>query len=227
MVRTGGARGIRRGPAAALAAVALLWAGFAAPVRADDAPAPWVGGVAVETPFEAYAGQLAGAVAGRPVRVVCNDQDDWAGLARRYSFAPGNVWGFVLFGTETPDGPSDEMELASAPCRYLSQYWRAPAAEKGKICRFTSAPFTGICPSYRLRVLALQTISHESQHLAGVHDEATAECNGLQRLAWFAEQLGARPEQGVELARDYYRDVYRAVRRGTPYFRGDCPQPGS
>jgi hypothetical protein len=228
VVRAGGVSGIGlRLPAALAAAVALLLACVAMPARADDSRAPWAGGPAVETAFEAYASQLAAAVAGRPVRVVCNDQAGWAGLSRRYAFAPGDVWGFVLFGATTdPSVPADEMELAEAPCRYLDEYWHAPAREKGKICRFIRAPFTGVCPAYRLRVLALQTISHESQHLSGIRDEATAECNGLQKLAWFAEQLGASPEQGRVMARDYYRDVYLGIRRGTPYFRSDCPDPG-
>jgi hypothetical protein len=211
----------------ALAAVSLLVAGPAATARADGTGAPWSGGPAVETAFEAQAGHLASAVAGRPVRVVCNGQSEWAGFARRYAFAPDGVWGFVLFGASSnPSAPADEMELAEEPCRYLNDYWHAPAGAKGKVCRFARAPFTAVCPGYRLRVLALQTISHESQHLAGVQDEATAECNGMQRLAWFAEQLGASTEQGVAMARDYYRDVYLRVRRGTPYFRADCPEPG-
>ena len=88
-----------------------------------------------------------------------------------------------------------------------------------------SVPQFGQCPDYRNRVFALQTISHESQHLAGVRDEAQAECNGIQNLAWFAQRFGATLEQGRQMATDYFHDFYLLKRPGTPYYQPDCPDP--
>jgi hypothetical protein len=89
----------------------------------------------------------------------------------------------------------------------------------------TSKP--GVCHDYMNRVFALQTISHESQHLAGIRDEATAECNGMQKLAWFAQRFGATPGQARQMAGDYYRDVYELGRPGTVYYQPNCPDPSA
>ena len=90
-----------------------------------------------------------------------------------------------------------------------------------------SIPQFGTCADYKNRIFALQTISHETQHLAGVQDEANAECNGMQRLVWFAQRFGATAEQGREMAGDYFHDFYLVKRPGTPYFLPTCPDPGA
>jgi hypothetical protein len=86
-------------------------------------------------------------------------------------------------------------------------------------------PQYGVCPDYQNRVFALQAISHESQHLAGVQDEATAECNGMQKLGWFAQGFGATADQGRQMAYDYYTSFYIVKRPGTPYYLPGCPNP--
>lgn len=86
-------------------------------------------------------------------------------------------------------------------------------------------PQFGVCPDYQNRTFALQAISHESQHLAGIQDEALAECNGIQKLGWFAQQFGATREQGLQMAGDYFRDFYVVKRPGSPYFLPSCPSP--
>ncbi len=89
-----------------------------------------------------------------------------------------------------------------------------------------SKELSGECPDYEDRVFALQTISHESQHLSGIRDEATAECNGMQKLAWFAQQFGATAAQGRQMAEDYYTTFYKVKRPGTAYYSAACPDPG-
>jgi hypothetical protein len=89
-----------------------------------------------------------------------------------------------------------------------------------------SKPEYGPCPDYDSRVFALQTISHESQHLTGIRDEAQAECNGMQALPWFAQQFGASPAQAKAMAEDYYVRFYQAKRPGTAYYLPNCPDPG-
>jgi hypothetical protein len=245
--------------------VALLAAVPAA--LADDPPVPWAGGVAVETPLEHFAGQLASAVAGRQVTVYCNGVGNWGQLAAEQRFDPVTVWGFVVFRYDAANAtyvPGNDMQLSEAACWYLDQYRRAPASEKGKVCRIASQitfkekkarvkvqvrvkvkgkwttrtgyvnrtiqvpvekPRYGLCPDYKNRVFALQTISHESQHLAGTRDEATAECNGMQDLPWFAQRFGATVSQSLQMAGDYYRDFYEVKRPGTPYYLPGCPNP--
>jgi hypothetical protein len=48
---------------------------------------------------------------------------------------------------------------------------------------------------------ALMTLAHESMHLRGWLDEATAQCYGLQELAFTVEQLGGSLAEGVAVAR--------------------------
>ncbi len=197
---------------------------------------PWAGGLAVESELERYAGQLASQVAGRPVTAICDGAADWGRLAGEEGFDAVSVWGYVPFAHDEAGGdsrPTDRMHLSEAACWYLDRYWAAPAAAKGKVCR---AP-TGVgrrekrvkrvrvCSDYRQRTFALQAISHESQHLAGVADEAEAECKGMHMLGWFAERFGATAEQARQMAADYYSDFYLVTRPGTPYFQPGCPSP--
>ena len=44
---------------------------------------------------------------------------------------------------------------------------------------------------------ALMTLAHESMHLRGWADEATAQCYGLQELAFTVERLGGSLAEGV------------------------------
>ncbi len=47
----------------------------------------------------------------------------------------------------------------------------------------------------------MHVLAHESSHLAGIRDEAEADCYGLQRTAFVAESLGADPAEAEWLAR--------------------------
>jgi hypothetical protein len=101
---------------------------------ADDPPLPWAGGVAVETPFERFAGEQSSVVAGRPVKVICNGANDWGQLGAQQRFDPVTVWGFVIFNWDSTTRtyrPVDYMQLSEAACWYLDQYWRAPAGASG------------------------------------------------------------------------------------------------
>jgi len=113
----------------------------AAPAVAHHGPLPWVGGIAVEGPFETYAGQLASELSRRPVKVYCNGATDWSQLAVQQRFDPVTVWGYVLFTwdsvTETLH-PADYVHLSEQACWYLDEYWGAPAEMKGKTCRLAS-----------------------------------------------------------------------------------------
>ncbi|TMM35392.1 MAG: hypothetical protein E6F93_00125 [Actinobacteria bacterium] len=47
---------------------------------------------------------------------------------------------------------------------------------------------------------SLNTLAHESYHLAGVRNEAATECYALQAIDFVARRLGASPDQGRALA---------------------------
>ena len=47
---------------------------------------------------------------------------------------------------------------------------------------------------------SLNTLAHESYHLAGVRNEAQTECYALQAIDFVARRLGASSEQGRALA---------------------------
>jgi hypothetical protein len=48
---------------------------------------------------------------------------------------------------------------------------------------------------------SVNTLAHESYHLAGVRNEAQTECYALQAIAFVARRLGASREQAQALAK--------------------------
>jgi hypothetical protein len=46
-----------------------------------------------------------------------------------------------------------------------------------------------------LAALAVEVLTHPSEHLAGYMDESVAQCRALQLTGWTARQLGATPAQ--------------------------------
>jgi hypothetical protein len=88
---------------------------------------------------------------------------------------------------------------------------------------------------------AILTVAHEAIHLGGMvggrfpngvvagdpSSEAKANCFGMQKIAWVAEQLGAAPDDAQAIATFYWDVVYPRY-RGTTYSRywsADC-RPG-
>ena len=88
-------------------------------------------------------------------------------------------------------------------------------------------PVVALCPGYiEERLFALQTLAHESVHLAGVDDEAVAECYGVQLLSWVASSLGAPDRLARQMAADYWTGYYLVARPGTVYFDPECRDGG-
>jgi hypothetical protein len=73
-------------------------------------------------------------------------------------------------------------------------------------------------------VHALETLAHESWHLAGHVNEATTECYALQTIAFVAERLGASHEQGEQLARAAFVGLY--PRMPAEYRSDECRDGG-
>jgi len=75
------------------------------------------------------------------------------------------------------------------------------------------------------QVIAVNVLTHESEHLAGVRVEAEAECASMQRLVDVAGWLGATDQQAGALADRYATEVY--PRMPTDYRSEDCSQDGA
>jgi hypothetical protein len=141
----------------------------------------------------------ASALAGRPVHVTCQR------LTGTFVDA-GAELGYVQWG---PDGkPVDETVLKYDTCKHLYDWLGSDKQD----------------PSFD-EVVAVHVLAHESEHLAGEHDESVAECYSVQTTAETAELLGATREQARALARRYWREVYPYMPDG--YRNDQCKDGGA
>ncbi len=116
----------------------------------------------------------------------------------------GSELGWVAYG---PDGVPErktliKYEQCAALRDYLGSSKAAPPPEQ---------------------IVAVHILSHESMHMAGLTNEAEAECAAMQRDAQTARLLGADPFEAQALAKTYWRTVY--PRLSEAYLTGDC-RPG-
>ena len=130
---------------------------------------------------------IASEVAGRPVHVDC------PGFIRGLVDISGDG-GSVMFG---PDGkPSDTTRLETSVCGDLAAY-RKTRRRSDFACVYGSV----LCSARVERtVYAALILSHESQHLRGVRNEAVAECYAIQMLPLVAQRLGSPPEEAKAIA---------------------------
>jgi hypothetical protein len=75
----------------------------------------------------------------------------------------------------------------------------------------------------RAQVVAVHVLAHEAMHMAGLVDEATAECAAVQRDARAARLLGASAADAAALAAAYWRTVYPSM---PPGYRSAACRPG-
>ena len=90
--------------------------------------------------------------------------------------------GSVHFGADGQ--PGNSMELNTQTCLALEDM----SGDEAKVSR------------------ALHVLVHESWHLAGIQDEAKADCYAFQRVEFAALQLGAEPLRAEALAHRAYVD---------------------
>ena len=142
--------------------------------------------------------RAAAEVAGEPVRVHCQ------GLGQAF-LDLGPELGFVRWG---PDGtPEHETLIKRGPCAHLRAWlWSSKAA-----------------PTLD-QVIAVHVLTHETMHMAGITDEARAECAAVQRDASMAAALGASPLEAAHLARTYWTEVYPRMPDG---YVGGCGPGGA
>ena len=149
-----------------------------------------------------------------PLVVLGVSERQWVDAEHRYSavaraLAPGTDGvhcqrlgeTFTYAGAELGHVDWDEDGVPTGPamvsyetCGRLAEYRDSSKAER------SDPPLD--------QVIAVHVLTHEAMHLAGRLVEADAECAALQRDAWVAQQLGATPAQGKELAERYWREVY-------------------
>jgi hypothetical protein len=126
--------------------------------------------------------RVASAVVGAKVGVHCQSFGE--------AFVDAGIeLGYVRYG---PDGVPEHATLIKRDqCRDLAAYQRADKHD----------------PS-RAQVLAVHVLTHEAMHMAGIVEEARAECAAVQRDARTARLLGASAADARVLAGRYWRTVY-------------------
>lgn len=146
---------------------------------------------------EAQLAEVATVIAGRPVEIDCPGT-----FARLTEITPND--GSVLFSS---DGvPADEARLSSGTCDQLTSllHSRVPGLD--------CLAARGECPPEIEEVaVAVNVLSHEAWHLAGVREEAVAQCYALQTNADTALRLGAGRADAAAVADFVAREVQPAL----------------
>ena len=143
---------------------------------------------------------VASEIAGRDVKVHC------PGLLARLADVSAHA-GTVFF--DEHGRPADFTDLDEETCSELDRFaeGKANSGEDSKVAR------------------ALHVLAHESSHLAGIRDEAAADCYGLQRTAFVAESLGADPAKAQRLA--HLALAERAITAPADYRSSECHDGGA
>ncbi len=219
-------------------ALLLVVLGVGSPAQGSSTPAPWSGGLQRVAPFEAAASRIATSLAGRGVSIHCVDQATWRSLAAQKGFDPGNTWALTPLHWESSSGTviaDGYANFSPRACRLADSFLSKHAENGTRICRhgtttqWTSrlsgrrgkptskvqlrVPVYGECDDWAAKLLAVHVLGHESMHLAGVVDEAEADCLAAQVDAFVATALGADPRFARSLAREYWAYYYRSQDR--------------
>ena len=158
---------------------------------------------------EAALARIAGVIAGREVTVSCPGT-----LAAITEIAAED--GTVAFDA---DGrPADETKLSNDTCARL----RALMHGKTELDCLRVAPHCS--REVEQTAIAVNVLSHEAWHLAGVREEAIAQCYALQTNAATAVRLGATPDDAEAVASFVLRDVQPAL--PSDYQSSDCHDGG-
>jgi hypothetical protein len=159
---------------------------------------------------EAELARIATVIAGRDVSISC------PGTMARLAEAPAHD-GTVVF---SPEGtPADEAKLSGHTCASLRRFLHGGVT--GLACLARHQP----CPvEVRDAAVAVNVLSHESWHLAGIRDEAAAQCYALQTNAETAMGLGAGGDEAQAIASFIRREVQPAL--PNDYRSSDCFEGG-
>jgi len=182
----------------------------ATPARGAAADAlPWGGGRAQVTSLEARGSTVARSLAGRGVSVECATPTHWRSLAAQYGFDRELTWALTPLRWDADSGttiPTARSIVSPRGCRLVHAFLRAPTERGARLCRHGAT--LGECNDWGAKLLAVHVLAHESMHLAGVLDEAQADCFAAQVTALVARGLGAEPRFARSLAREYWAYYY-------------------
>jgi hypothetical protein len=170
---------------------------------------PWEGGAARVTPLEARGSRVARSLAGPDASVECASPADWRSLAAEYGFDRELTWALTPLRWDGDSGttiPTARSTFSPRGCRLEDAFSRAPTERGARLCRHGAA--LGECNDWGAKLLAVHVLGHESMHLAGVIDEAQADCFAAQLDAIVAVGLGAEPGFARSLAREYWAYYY-------------------
>jgi len=153
---------------------------------------------------------IAAVIAGREVGISCPGT-----LASLTEVSPHA--GSVLFSA---DGrPTDEAKLSSGTCARLTALLDGDVSGLGCLAAGSACP-----KDVEDAAIAVNVLSHEAWHLAGVRDEAVAQCYALQTNAEAAIRLGANRPDAEAIAAYVFTRIQPAL---PPEYRTpDCRDGG-
>lgn len=146
---------------------------------------------------EAELARIATVIAGRDVGISCPGT-----LATLTEVSAQD--GSVVFSSDGK--PADEARLSGDTCSTLRRFLHGGVAGLGCLAEH------GGCPAeVKEAAIAVNVLSHEAWHLAGVRDEAATQCYALQTNADTAGRLGAAPADARAIAAYIAREVQPAL----------------
>jgi hypothetical protein len=121
--------------------------------------------------------EVASQVAGRPVDIFCEVEEDWA--ADPVQAVAPDAWGYTRFDRVT--GQPLYAALEPRTCGYVLLLIQDPNERSG-----LHGP-----EGYYGEARGLLSLLHEANHLHGLRSESAAECRALSLVPSFARSLGA------------------------------------
>ena len=228
--RRGKQRGRKTGRVTTSVVLLLAMLVVAGPAAGNERALPWSGGANRVTPVEGALSRVAQSLAGDGAAVRCVSPSDWRALGAQHRFDARLTWAMTPLVRDPglPTRPEGHSDFSPRTCRLLAAFTDAPAERGTRICRHESSSgrsILGECDGWGTSLVGLHVLGHESVHLAGVVDEATADCLAMQLDAHVAMQLGASPAFARRLARDYWAQYYPA--QELEYRSPQCRDGGS
>jgi hypothetical protein len=142
---------------------------------------------------EAELARIATVIAGRDVEIACPGT-----LATLTEVSARD--GSVVFSADGK--PADEANLSSKTCQTLRRLLHGSVPGLGCLTRHGGCPLEA-----KEAAIAVNVLSHEAWHLAGVQDEAATQCYALQTNADTAMRLGANRDDAQAVATYILRAV--------------------
>jgi hypothetical protein len=156
-------------------------------------PVPHVGGITAKSRIEPFFGRVATPIAGRPVQIGCWSSRDWPKVLAELDI--------MDFGQLEPKG--FVMQMVTSQRANLSP---ATCASLVRLAYRQFYPRAGF--DFYEMADAVETLSHEIQHLVDFRNEADTECYAMQSVEQVARGLGAPRTYARALAVEYWTYWY-------------------